>query len=131
MGAHYGPTNPSPEEQVASGVRRFASFVELVPEQEQQYRKMHAEVWPQVVAACKRANMRNYCIWIQEIGDKKYVFRHFEYTGSDPEADFAAVAEDPTIKEQWWPLTDGCMRPVPGTPADEMWREADLAMHLP
>lgn len=128
---HYGPTNPSPEEQEAAGVRRFASFVELLPEKEQLYREMHAEVWPEVVAACKRANIRDYHIWIQAIGDRKFVFRSFEYTGSDPQGDFAAIAEDPTVRDKWWPITDACMTAVDGGSGGDVWRDVDLVMHMP
>ena len=127
----YGPTNPSPEEQAAAGVRRYASFVELVPEKEVTYREMHAEVWPEIVALLKRANIQNYHIWIQTIGERKYVYRAFEYTGDNPEADFAAVAADPVIRERWWPITDACMKPVDGGSGGDVWREAELVMFLP
>jgi len=127
----YGPTNPSPEQQAAGGVRRYCSFVELLPDKEQLYRQMHAEVWPEVVAVCERAHMRNYSIWVQTIGDKKYVYRYFEYDGDDPEGDFAAAAAAPVIREKWWPITDECMRPAPGAPAGELWSEAEMVMHLP
>ncbi|TWU00219.1 L-rhamnose mutarotase [Botrimarina colliarenosi] len=127
----YGPTNPSPESQAAAGVRRFASFVELKPEHEAVYREMHADVWPEVVAACKRANIQNYHIWVQTIGDRKFIFRSFEYTGVDPAADFAAVGEDPTIREKWWPITDDCMTAVDGGSGGDVWRDAELVMFLP
>lgn len=127
----YGPTNPSPSDQAAAGVRRYSSLVELKPEAEQEYRKMHAEVWPEVVAAVERANIRNYSIYLVPLFGKKYLFRYFEYIGSDPEADFASVAEDKATREQWWPITDAMQVRVDGTPEGEQWLPAEMLMHLP
>jgi L-rhamnose mutarotase len=131
MTACFGPTNPSPESQAADGLRRYAGFVELDPAKERLYRELHADVWPEVVAACKRANIQNYHIWIQTIGERKYLFRSFEYTGTDPEADFALAGEDPTTRDKWWPLTDGCMLGVAGRPRGEEWTDAELVMFMP
>jgi L-rhamnose mutarotase len=127
----YGPTNPSPEELIGSGVRRYAELVELVPEKEEIYRKLHAEVWPEVVAAIKRAHVHNYTIYLVELSGKKYLFRYFEYTGSDPQKDFAGIAEDPTVRDKWWPITDGTQVRIPGTPEGEQWLPAEMLMYLP
>ena len=51
---------------------------------EQQYRKLHADVWPEVVTAVKKANIQNYNIFIFEMGGKNYLFSYMEYTGTDP-----------------------------------------------
>jgi L-rhamnose mutarotase len=131
MKPFYGPTNPSPEEQIASGVRRYAELVELVPEKEEVYRQLHAEVWPEVVAAIKRAHVQNYTIYLVELSGKKYLFRYFEYTGSDPQKDFAGIAEDPTVRDKWWPITDGTQVRIPGTPEGEQWLPAEMLMYLP
>jgi L-rhamnose mutarotase len=131
MKPFFGPTNPSPEEQIASGIRRYAELVELVPEKEEIYRQMHAAVWPEVVAAIKRANIHNYTIYLVDLAGKKYLFRYFEYTGSDPKKDFAGIAEDPTVRDKWWPITDGTQVRIPGTPEGEQWLPAEMLMYLP
>lgn len=131
MPPQYGPTNPSPESQAAAGVRRYAQFVELKPEKEQLYRELHADVWPEVVAACKRANIQNYHIWIQTIGDKKYLFSSFEYVGTDPETDLALPGKDPTTHDKWWPLTDACMQVEPGHERGDVWTDAEMVMFMP
>lgn len=129
--AIYGPTNPTPTEQEASGVRRVAQLVELKPGQEQLYREMHAEVWPEVVAALQRANVRNYSIFLADVCGKRCLFSYFEYTGSDFEADMATIAADPTTREKWWPITDNCQVRLPGTPSGQQWLPAEMVMHLP
>lgn len=129
--AIYGKTNPSPTEQQASGTRRYAQLVELKAEKEQLYRELHAEVWPDVVAALQRANVRNYSIFLVEISGKKCLLSYFEYTGDDTERDFASIAEDPTTRDKWWPVTDECQLRLPGTPTGQQWLPAEMVMHLP
>ena len=85
----YGETNPTPEQQSQDAIRRYASVIELLPEKEESYRKLHADVWPEVLAAIKKANIQNYSIHLAELSGKKYLFSYFEYSGSDPEKDFA------------------------------------------
>ena len=58
----YGPSNPSPEKQAESDVRRFGSVIGLNPEKEKYYRELHADVWPSVLDRIKKSNMRNYSI---------------------------------------------------------------------
>lgn len=130
MPPHHGPTNPSPATQAEAGVRRYGCFTELRPEKEEAYRRLHAEVWPEVLAAIERANIRNYSIWLQEIGGKKYVFSTFEYTGADPEADFATIRQDETTRERWWPLTDACMATRASDQIGDVWTDAEMLMWL-
>ena len=124
----YGPTNPAPKQQEAAKVKRYASVIELCPEKEQEYRRLHAAVWPEVVAAVKRGNIRNYSIYVAELNGKKYLFSYLEYTGTDPKADFAKIGEDPTVKDKWWPLTDACQLRLPGTPEGEQWKAIEMLM---
>lgn len=127
----YGPSNPAPAPPSSPGVKRFASIVGLDPAKEKLYRELHAEVWPEVVAAIRRANITNYNIYITEIEGRRYLVSTFEYVGTDPEKDFASIAEDPVTRDKWWPLTDACQIRLPGTPAGEQWRALEQVMHLP
>jgi L-rhamnose mutarotase len=126
----YGPTNPTPPEAAAAKVKCYGSVVELRPEKEQYYRQLHAHVWPEVVAAIRRANIRNYNIFVAEIGGKKYLFSFMEHTGDDPKKDFAGIALDPMTRNKWWPETDDCQKRLPGTPADEQWLPLERIMHI-
>ena len=65
------------------------------------------------------------------LGEKKYLVAYFEYTGKDPEADFATIAQDPTTRDKWWPITDDCQVRLAGTPDGEQWKRAEMVMHLP
>jgi L-rhamnose mutarotase len=131
MKPNFGKTNPSPEEEAATGVRRFAFLVGLKPEKEQLYRELHANVPAGVSDALKRANVHNYSIFVTELDGKKYLVAYYEYSGSDLKRDLAAIAADPMTRDQWWPITDGCQLRLPGTPNGQQWLSAERLMHLP
>lgn len=123
----YGPTNRRTAEV---GIRRYASAVELLPEKEQLYRELHADVWPSVVEAIKKANISNYSIFVATVEGRRYLFSYFEYSGTDPEADFASIAADPTTRDKWWPITDACQHIIAGTPDGQQWLPMESVMHI-
>lgn len=92
---------------------------------------MHAQVWPEVVAAIHRANICNFNIFATEIAGRRYLFSHFEYIDTDSEADFASIAKDPTTRDRWCPLTEDCQIRLPGTPAGGQWRALEQVARLP
>lgn len=126
----HGPTNPTAQQQAEQGVLYYGSAIELKPEKEQLYRELHADVWPEVLGAIEQANIRNYNIFVADLGGKRYLFSFFEYHGSDPAGDFARIAADPTTRDKWWPITDACQRRLPGTPEGEQWRSLEMLMHI-
>lgn len=127
----YGPTNLPPAEAAQTPVKYYGAVIGLDPAKEREYRELHANAWPEVLAAINRANIRNFTIFITEIDGRRYLFSHFEYTGTSPEADFASIARDPTTRDKWWPLTDACQIRLPGTPAGAQWRGMEQVAHLP
>jgi len=124
----FGPTNP---ESPTDGIVRYASVIELLPEKEQLYRDLHADVWPEVVAAIKAASIQNYSIHVATIAGKRYLFSYFEYVGDDPEGDFGSIAADPVTKDKWWPLTDACQHVLEGTPESNQWLPMEQLMFIP
>lgn len=109
----------------------YASVIELLPEKEPLYRELHADVWPEVQAAIRKANIRDYRIYRAELQGKIYLFSTFAYVGSNFEADMASIAEDETTRDRWWPITDACQRRIPGTPEGEQWLALEALMQLP
>jgi L-rhamnose mutarotase len=124
----FGPANPPAEVTAKANVKYCASLVELRPEKE--YRELHANVWPEVRAAIAKANIRNYHIYTAGIARKRVLVSHFEYTGTNPKVDIARIANDPTTKNKWWPLTDACQVRLPGTPEGNQWLGMEQVMHI-
>ena len=125
----YGPTNPTSEEKAKAKIQRFGSAIELRPEQEQAYRKLHANAWPAILERIKQSHIRNYNIYIAPIGGKKYLFSYFEYTGSDFNADMQAMADDPET-QRWWEHCKPCQKQLPNTPAEAWWLDLEEVFHL-
>jgi L-rhamnose mutarotase len=111
------------EEEAA--VQRFGSVIRLRPEKAEEYRELHRAVWPEVLAALKRAHVSNYSIFERD----GYLFAYMEYDGDDFEADMRIVAQDePT--QRWWKLTDPCQEPLPTAAPGERWVPATELFHL-
>ena len=104
---------------------RYATVTRLRPEHEEVYRQLHAAVWPEVLAALKRAHVQNYSIFLRD----GLLFSYLEYTGDDYAADMAAIAADEATR-RWWQLTDPCQQPVESAAEGEWWAPAEELFHL-
>lgn len=106
-------------------MQRFASVIRLRPEKADEYRRLHADAWPDVLAALRRARITNYSIFERE----GFLFSYFEYLGDDIDADLAAVAADEPTR-RWWALTDPCQEPLESAAEGEWWAPAEEVFHL-
>ncbi|MBE6739801.1 MAG: L-rhamnose mutarotase [Ruminococcaceae bacterium] len=71
------------------------------------YKKIHDEIWDDVVEASHSCGTRNFTIF--SIGD--YLFSYCEYVGEDYEADMKRKAELEAIKK-WKEATGAMLTPV-------------------
>ncbi len=86
-------------------MKRFCQRGFLKPEKIEEYRKLHAAAWPDVLKTIHECNLRNYSISI--MGDM--VVSYFEYIGNDYDADMERMAADP-VTQEWWTHTRPCFR---------------------
>lgn len=73
---------------------RYASVIGIKPENRAEYERLHADVWPDILAKIYECNIRNYSIY--RYGE--LLFSYFEYVGNDFDADMAKMGEDPTTQ---------------------------------
>jgi L-rhamnose mutarotase len=106
-------------------VRRVGAVIRLRPEKEAEYRALHADAWPAVLAALRAAHVRNYSIFLRD----GLLFSYLEYTGNDYDADIARLAEDDATR-RWWQLTDPCQQPLDSAALGEWWAPAEEVFHL-
>ena len=83
--------------------KRFCQRAFLKKEKIEEYRRLHAAVWPDVLKTIKACNLENYSISIMD----NMVVSYFEYTGSDYDADMDKMAADP-VTQEWWKHTKPC-----------------------
>jgi L-rhamnose mutarotase len=109
---------------------RYGSVIGVRAEKLDEYKKLHAAVWPAVVAAMRDANIRHFTIYLRKMPDgKHYLFSHFEYVGSDYEGDMKRMAANPECK-RWWTLTDPCQEPLTDRKPGEWWSAMEEVCYL-
>ncbi len=111
-------------------VQRYGMVIGLKSDKVAEYKRLHADVWPDVLKMIRECNIRNYSIFLVELEKGKYyLFSYFEYTGEDFKADMAKMAADPTT-QRWWKLTDPCQVPIPTRKQGEWWAEMEEVFHM-
>ncbi len=121
-------TQADSDDEPTDTVTRYGSVVGLKPEKKDEYIKLHAETWPEILDMVAKCNIRNYSIYLAELEGKLYLFSYFEYIGSDLEADMQLMKDDPKTNE-WWALTDPCQTRLPGTPEGDQWLGLEEVFH--
>ncbi len=106
-------------------MKRYGWVIKVRPEMLEEYKKLHANAWPDVLAQIKRSNIRNYSIFYRD----GYLFSYLEYTGDDFEADMADMAAD-EITQKWWAVCKPCQQPVETADPDDWWADMEEVFHL-
>ncbi|HAM28294.1 L-rhamnose mutarotase [Lacisediminihabitans sp.] len=106
-------------------MKRIASVIGLPAESIEEYERLHAAVWPGVLARLTASNVTNYSIYRHG----ELLISYMEYVGDDLEADMAAIAADPTTQE-WWALCEPLQRPLPDRAEGDWWKVLPEVFHL-
>jgi len=107
-------------------MKRFGQLIGLRPEAHEEYVRIHAAVWPEILDAIHTAGIRNYSIF--HFG--KRLFAYYEYVGPEDEyaARMAELAKAPRMRE-WWDITDAMQVPEEGRAAGEWWANMREVFH--
>jgi L-rhamnose mutarotase len=105
-------------------MKRYGSVIGVRPEKLEEYKRLHAAVWPDVLKMIKDCNIRNYSIYCKD----GYLFSYFEYIGTDFDADMAKMAADSTT-QKWWAVCKPCQSPVPNRKPGEWWADMEEVFH--
>ena len=105
-------------------MKRYGSVIRVVPEKLEEYRRLHADVWPGVLQMIQKCNIRNYSIYYKD----GYLFSYYEYTGNDYEADMAKMAADPET-QRWWSVCEPCQQPLETRASGEWWASMEEVFH--
>lgn len=106
-------------------MQRYGSVIKLHTEKREEYRQLHANVWPDVLKMIHDCNIRNYSIYYKD----GFLFSYFEYVGENFDADMQKMADDPTTQE-WWKLTDPCQEPLGSRLPGEKWASMEEYFHV-
>ena len=107
-------------------VQRFGSIGQIRPDQYAEYKRLHADTWPEVLKMISACNLRNYSIYHKDGA----LFTYVEYVGEDFAGDMAKMAADPTIRK-WWALVVPMFKGADAqTPAADVWVGMEEIFHL-
>ena len=107
-------------------MKRYGMAVKIKSENLDEYRKLHADVWPDVLDMIGECNIRNYSIYHKD----GMMFSYFEYVGEDFDADMAKMAADPTT-QKWWDVCKPLLDPLETRAPGEFWANMEEVFHCP
>ena len=108
-------------------MQRMGMVIGIKPGKIAEYKKRHAEVWPEVLAMISQCNIRNYTIFLRE--PENLLFGYWEYHGEDFAADARKMAEhEPT--RRWWAVCGPCQAPLESRGDGEWWAMMEAVFHL-
>jgi len=103
---------------------RIGQQIGLKPEKYEEYKRYHAEIWPEIAAKITECNIRNYSIFHRA----GVLFSYFEYVGEDFQADMEKMAADPRTQE-WWKVMKPMQIPLEDCGPDEWWADMEEVFH--
>ena len=107
-------------------MQRMGMVIGIKPEKIDEYKRLHADTWPSVLAKIAECQIRNYTIFLRE--PENLLFAYWEYHGDDFAADAAKMAADPET-QRWWSFTDPCQEPLETRKAGEFWAPMQQVFH--
>ncbi len=105
-------------------MKRYGSVIWVQPEKFEEYVRLHAAVWPEVLRMIRECNIRNYSIYHKD----GFLFSYFEYVGNDFDTDMARMAADPAT-QRWWDVCKPCQVPLETRADGEWWANMQEVFH--
>src|SRR6185312_11077787 len=107
--------------------QRMGMVIGVKPEKLAEYKRLHAEPWPEMNVALSAAHIRNYSIFLRE--PEHLLFGYWEYTGNDYAADMQVLG-DLAVTKKWLALTDPCQAKLSSAAPGEWWCDMPEIYHL-
>ncbi|WP_112323096.1 L-rhamnose mutarotase [Oceanibium sediminis] len=107
-------------------MERMGMVIGIDPEKIPEYKRLHAEVWPEILEQISACNIRNYSIFLRE--PENLLFGYWEYHGEDFAADAAKMAADPMTQE-WWDICMPIQKPLESRAEGEWWAMMEEVFH--
>jgi L-rhamnose mutarotase len=105
-------------------MQRYGMVLKVRPGKLEEYKRLHAAVWPGVLQMIRECRIRNYSIYHKD----GYLFSYFEYHGDDFAADSAKMAADETT-QRWWSHCQPCQEPLATRAPGEWWANMEEVFH--
>ncbi len=111
-------------------MKRYGWVIGVKDEKIAEYKRLHADVWPDVLDMIKQCHIQNYSIYMRRLEDgRTYLFSYLEYIGNDFNADMAKMAADSTT-QKWWDVCKPCQEPLADRSTGAWWADMEEVFHL-
>lgn len=107
-------------------MERMGQVIRVKPDVIDEYKRIHAAVWPEILDLIRACNITNYTIFLKE--PENLLFAYWEYVGTDFAADVEKMKADPRMKE-WWEITDPMQEPFETRAEGEWWARMEPVFH--
>ena len=108
-------------------MQRMGMVIGLNAARVDEYKRLHAAVWPQILSLLSAHHITNYSIFLKQ--PENLLFGYWEYTGDDFDADMQAMAKDET-NQAWWAICTPCQQPLEHRKPGEWWAMMEDVFHL-
>lgn len=105
-------------------MERYGMVINVKPEKLEEYKELHAAVWPEVLERITESNIRNYSIYLID----NTLFSYFEYVGDDFDEDMKKMAAD-SMTQKWWDVCMPCQVPLETRQEGEWWANMEEVFH--
>lgn len=109
-------------------MQRMGHVIGIRADDIDEYRRLHAAAWPEVLARLAASNITNYSIFLRQ--PENLMFSYWEYVGTDFAADSAAIAADP-VTRRWWAICGPMQAPLASRAEGEWWAPMEEVFHMP
>ena len=106
-------------------MKRFGQIIGVRADRLEEYKKYHADVWPEILDMIRECNIQNYSIFYKD----GLLFAYLEYVGDDFDADMAKMAADPKTQE-WWDIMMPMQEPLETRAEGEWWVNMEEVFHM-
>ena len=107
-------------------MQRMGMVIGVKPEMVETYKKLHSNVWPEILDKIRECNITNYSIYLRE--PENLLFSYWEYLGEDFLADANKMVNDPKTQE-WWSVCMPCQKPFDTLKEGEWWAMMEEVFH--
>ncbi|KAG5962627.1 hypothetical protein E4U56_003279 [Claviceps arundinis] len=117
LGADVAVASTSLNSRTKHPGRRFGQVIKLKKGCVEEYKKCHANIWPEVAKQIKDCGIVDYSIYYDD--NTGLLFGSYKYIGYDYAGDMERMADNPKVRE-WWKMTDSYQESlVPGALSSE------------
>ncbi len=108
-------------------MQRMGMVIGINPDKIEEYKILHAAVWPSVLNAMQVANITNFSIFLRE--PENLLFGYWEYIGSDFAADMEKLGQDAETR-RWWQFCGPCQVPLASRADGEHWAMMENVFYM-